>query len=202
MAVLTNPINKQNIVDRFADYVVATANASISWGTNNRPPYFDTTYLGFEPFGGTTGGKPIESSAANLTDTNVTATTIYNTLVAETQRYSNIRNLRALVNVTGAGNTAGNGTRIDAGPIVGSNPGIIYDVTAKAYLSTNYRQATGSPANAGVASSQVVRGANLESFFNNLRTQYTTYNSTTATIQVNVCHSSCHTSCHANRGRR
>jgi hypothetical protein len=196
MATLTNPINKQNIVDRFADYVVASGNAGISWGTNNRPPYFNTTYLGFEPFGGTTGGKAIESSAANITDANVTAATIYNVLVAETQRYSNIRNLRALVNVTGAGGNT------PIGPEVPGAPGIIYDVTAKAYLSTAYRQATISPANAGVAAAQVARSANLESFYNNLRTTYSTYGNTTATIQVNVCHSSCHTSCHANRGRR
>lgn len=202
MATLTNPINKQNIVDRFADYVVATANAGISWGTNNTPPYFNTTYLGFEPFGGDTSGKAIETSGGSITDTNVTAATIYNVLVAETQRYSNIRNLRALVNVTGAGNTVGTGTRIDLGPIVGSNPGIVYDVTAKAYMSTAYRQATISPANAGVASTRVAAAANLESFYNNLRTTYSTYGNTTVTIQVNVCHSSCHTSCHANRGRR
>lgn len=197
MATLTNPINKQNIVDRFADYVVATGNSGISWGTNATPPYFATSY-----FGGDTNGKPIEIAAANITDANVTAATIYNVLVAETQRYSNIRNLRALVFVTGAGNTAGTGTRIDAGPVVGAGPGYIYDQTAKAYLSTAYRQATISPANAGVAASQVARGANLETFYNNLRTTYGTYRDTTATIQVDVCHASCHSSCHSNRGRR
>lgn len=191
MATLTNPINKQNVVDRFADYVVATANAGISWGTNATPPYFSTAY-----FGGTTGGKAIETSGGNLTDTNVTAATIYNVLVAETQRYSNIRNLRALVNVTGAGGNT------PLGPEGPAAPGIIYDVTAKAYMSTAYRQATISPANAGVASTRVAAAANLESFYNNLRTTYSTYRNTTVTIQVNVCHSSCHSSCHANRGRR
>lgn len=197
MATLTNPINKQNVVDRFADYVVATANAGISWGTNNTPPYFSTAY-----FGGTTGGKAIETSGGNLTDANVTAATIYNVLVAETQRYSNIRNLRALVFVTGAGNTVGTGDRTDLGPVVGQGPGYIYDVTAKAYLSTAYRQATISPANAGVASTRVVVAANLESFYNNLRSTYSTYGNTTQTIQVDVCHASCHSSCHSNRGRR
>ena len=37
MATLTNPINAQNIVDRFADYVTATADSGISWGTNALP---------------------------------------------------------------------------------------------------------------------------------------------------------------------
>jgi len=197
MATLTNPINKQNVVDRFADYVVATANAGITWGTNATPPYFSTA-----PFGGTTGGKAIETSGGNIADTNITAATVYNVLVAETQRYSNIRNLRALVFVTGAGNTVGIGDRVDLGPVVGQGPGYIYDQTAKAYLSTAYRQATLSPANAGVASTRVVAVANLETFYNNLRTTYGSYRDTTATIQVDVCHASCHSSCHSNRGRR
>jgi hypothetical protein len=194
---LTNPINKQNIVNRFADFVVATANSGIVWGTNARPsPYFTSTYLGFEPFGGTTAGKSIATSAANITDTLVTASTIYNVLVQETQRYSNIRNLRARVNVTGAGGNT------PLGPLTPANPGIVFDQTAKAHLSTSYLQGLGTPSNAGVASNQLVRSLTLESFFSNLRTQYNTDRDNTVTITVNVCHSSCHSSCHANRGRR
>lgn len=206
MATLNNPINKQNIVDRFADFVVVTANANIVWGTNNRPSqYFTSTYIGFEPFGGTTAGKSIQTSAANITDTLVTANTIYNVLVQETQRFSNLRNLRAVINVTGAGLSIlgpTSNTRVDLGPITGSEPGIIFDQTAKAHLSTSYLQALGAPANAGVASNQLVRTTSLESFFGNLQAQYNTYRNTTVTITANVCHSSCHSSCHSNRGRR
>lgn len=192
MVDLTNPINKQNIVNRFADYVVATGNAGIVWGTNSTPPYFATSYFG----GTTTSGKAIEISGASITDTNVTAATVYNVLVAETQRYSNIRNLRALVYVTGGGGNT------PLGPEVPGGPGYVYDSTQKAYLSTGYRQTTISPANAGVASTRVVVAANLEALYNNLRTTYNTYSATTTTIQVDVCHSSCHSSCHSNRGRR
>lgn len=40
MAILdeATAVSKQSIVDRFADYVKATANAGISWGNNNPPP--------------------------------------------------------------------------------------------------------------------------------------------------------------------
>lgn len=197
MATLNNPINKQNIVDRFADFVVATANSNIVWGLNNRPSvYFTSTYIGFEPFGGDTTGKSIAVSAANITDTLVTASTIYNVLVQETQRYSNIRNLRAIVNVTGGGGNT------PAGPLTPSTPGAVFDQTQKAFLSDTYLQSLGTPANAGVASGQNVRSTNLESFFANLQSQYNTYRDTTVTITANVCHSSCHSSCHASRGRR
>jgi hypothetical protein len=37
MATLTNPINADNIVDRFADFVVDTANANIVWSASNKP---------------------------------------------------------------------------------------------------------------------------------------------------------------------
>jgi hypothetical protein len=191
MAVLTNPINKQNIVNRFADYVVASANSGISWGTNATPPYFSTAY-----FGGTTGGKPIESWAGNIPENVVTASTIYNVLVAETQRYSGIRNLRALVYVVGGGGNT------PAGPQFPGAPGYVYDVTAKAYMNVNYRQATVGPANAGVAAGQVARAGGLESFYNNLRATYFNYAAATVTIQVDVCHASCHSSCHSNRSRR
>ena len=52
---LTDPISRQNIVDRFADYVRATANAGISWGTNAYP--FGEWTHGYL-FGGDTNGKP------------------------------------------------------------------------------------------------------------------------------------------------
>lgn len=197
MAVLTNPVNKSNIIARFADYVESSANAGIVWGTNNRPSiYFTSTYIGSEPFGGTTAGRPISISGADLTTTLASAGNIYSVLVAETQRYSNIRNLRAIVNVTGAGGNT------PIGPVTNAT-GIIFNQVAKAHLSTSYRQATVSPSTAGVDPGSIIRNSNLESFFTNLQATYTTYRTgTLITIQANVCHSSCHSSCHGSRGRR
>ena len=185
---LTNPVNKQNIVNRFADYVVASANGSIVWGTGAKP----FTEMPDANFGGTTGGRTISVSAANIGDTRITAATVRSVLEAETATYTNMRNLRAVLNVTGGGGN--NGSRPTAG--------VIYDQTNKAHLSTAYRAGIGTPNNAGVTAGQRVDDATLETYFSNLRAAYQSVRDSTVTIQVDVCHASCHSSCHGSRGRR
>ena len=190
MATLTNPVQSQNIVDRFADYVTATANAGIVWGTNALPfPEMPSTN-----FGGTTEGRGITVNGSSIgpTGSTITALNIYNTLVNETATYTNIRNLRALLFVEGGGGNTGSRP----------TPGFVFDQTAVSHLNTDYRQNIGSPSNAGVTSNQPISASNLENFFDNLRTSYNNTRATTATIQVNVCHASCHSSCHGSRGRR
>jgi hypothetical protein len=180
MATLTNPIRTQNIVDRFADYVTATSATGIVWGTNAKP----FTEMPDSTFGGTTSGRAIGINGGSIGSGVITAANIYNTLVTETAAYTSIRNLRAILFVQG-----------DIG-------GVRYDQTAVAYLNTSYLQSVGTPSNAGVYSGNAVYAVNLESFFDNLRTSYNTARSSTATVQVNVCHASCHSSCHGSRSRR
>lgn len=178
--MLTNPINNANLVNRFAQYVQATANSGISWGTNAVPfAEFSTAY-----FGGTTAGAGLSISGPSVgaTGTPVTASTIFNVLVAETQLFTNIRLLRARRNVTGIGTT--------------------YDQTAVAHMNVNYRQALGAAAAPGIASGQTITSSGLETFFNNLRTAYTNARNTVVQIDINLCHSSCHGSCHGSRSRR
>ena len=43
MAALTNPIEETNLASRFADYVAAAANDSITWGTNETYPDYRGT---------------------------------------------------------------------------------------------------------------------------------------------------------------
>lgn len=188
MATLTSPIEEQNIVDRFADYVVSTANAGITWGTNSVPfSEMSTSY-----FGGTTSGKTIEISGNNITGDPINASTIYNTLVAETNRYTKIRNLQAILFVDGAGGNTG--TRPTAGEV--------YNQTSVAYMSDSYLQNIGSPNNGGVAAGSKASVANMQQLFTNLRDAYNTKRNTTTTIQINVCHASCHSNCHGSRSRR
>jgi len=188
MATLTSPVRTQNIVDRFADYVTATADSGISWGTNAYPfGEFDGNN-----FGGTTSGRPIGISGGNIGSGVITASNIYNTLVNETAAYTSIRNLRAILFVDGAGGNTGSRP----------TPGVIYDQTAVAYMNGSYLQSIGTPANNGVASGNVASATNLESFFNTLRSTYNSARGSTVTIQVNVCHASCHSSCHGSRSRR
>jgi hypothetical protein len=189
MTSLTNPIGAQNIVDRFADYVVATANSGISWGTNAYPfGEFDGNY-----FGGDTNGRGIGINGNSLGGTGavVNGTTIYNTLVNETYAYTRLRNLRAQLNVTGGGGNTGSR----------GSPGIVYDNTAKANMNTNYLAGI-SPANGGVASTALITSAGLEQYFNNLRSSYAAVRDSTVLVTINVCHASCHSSCHSSRGRR
>jgi hypothetical protein len=188
MATLTSPVRTQNIVDRFADYVTATADSGISWGTNAYPfGEFDGNN-----FGGTTSGRPIGISGGNIGSGVITASNIYNTLVNETAAYTSIRNLRAILFVDGGGGNTGSRP----------TPGVIYDQTAVAYMNGSYLQSIGTPANNGVASGNVASATNLESFFNTLRSSYNSARGSTVTIQVNVCHASCHSSCHGSRSRR
>jgi hypothetical protein len=201
MASLTNPVTLQNIFDRFGDYVVATANSGISWGTNAIPfPELSAAY-----FGGTTSGKDTSLTGAGARGTIVNAATIYNGVLSETFRYSNIRNMRAILNVTVTGEAPWN---VSAGPRTPG--GIIFDQTRKAHLNTGYiygtdpnRLARGQP----IAGNTITRGSasdgtGLEDLFNRARNLYYDFADDTETVLVNVCHASCHASCHSSRSRR
>ena len=194
MVAVTNPVNAQNIVDRFADYVVATANAGITWG-NNAIPFAEWNTVGYGVYwGGSTSGKGIGISGANVgAGGAITASTIYNALVSETNAYSSIRLLRALLFIQGSGGN--NGTYGTAG--------YIYDATAVAYLNpAYYGQSVGAPANNGVVAGQPISYTGLEGFYDILRSSYNTVRGNIATIEVSVCHASCHNSCHSSRSRR
>lgn len=188
MATLNNPVNKQNLVDRFSDYVVASGNSGIVWGTNALPfPEFPPVY-----FGGPVSGKAIGINGSSITNTRITASELYNIFLAETRAYTRLRLLRARLNVLGAGGN--NGSR--------PTPGIVYDATAKANMSTAYLQAIASVTNPGIISGQQIADEDIEGYFNNLRSSYISTQGNTVTIQIDVCHASCHSSCHASRNRR
>lgn len=195
---LTNPITKQNIVDRFAEYVRDTANAGISWGTNAYPfaEFNDAPNYYGGIFGGDTGGKGIQidgNSIGTNASGEITAQNIYDTLIAETSRYTKIRTMRAVLFVDGGGGNTG------------SRPtaGVVYDQTAIAHMNDNYLQTGVSAARDDVYSGNTVTSGGLEVMFSNMRTAYNDKRAVSAgSFQVNVCHASCHSSCHGSRGRR
>lgn len=193
MATLTNPIEEQNIVNRFADYVVATANAGISWGTNNKP----FSEMPDSYFGGTTSGTSIAISGSNIYNDPINATSIYNAFVSETNRYTRIRNMQAKLNVTG------DGGNLPLGPRTPETPGILIDTTAVAHMSGGYQQNIGSPSNGGVAAGNQISVSNIQQLFTNLRNSYNSARGTTQTITIDVCHANCHSNCHSSgRSRR
>lgn len=206
MATLTNPINAQNIINRFADYVPASANTGIVWGTNANPSYTDggtVEIVADASFGGTTAGRSIGVTGTSITpnDNIIDGPTIYNALVAETNAYTRIKKLRAVLTVTGSG-----GNR-PAGPLTGNTGGtnvVVYDETNIAHMAPSFvSNITIDPASTfGLANGQVISSANLQNFFDTLKTKYVEKRNTVSRIDKSACHSSCHSSCHGSRSRR
>lgn len=190
MVALTNPVTPQNIVDRFKDLVTDVANTSIVWGTDNKP----FSEMPDSNYAGTTSGTTISIIGSNIgvTGNLITASTIKSILETETALYTNIRQQRAILNVTGGGGNTGSRP----------TPGVIYDQTNVANLSTDNRAAIGSISSSNVDSGQTISSSNLETYFANLATAYNTIRTTAVTQQIDVCHASCHSSCHGSRGRR
>lgn len=192
MAELTNPINAQNIVDRFADYVRAAANSDIVWGNNAKP----FSEFNLDVFGGDTSGKSIDINGTNLTPDKITAQNIIDVLVSETRAYTRIRKMRAQLYVTGAGGNTG--TR----PVAG----FVFDQEQVAHMNSGYVQSVSILLSdrPGIATGSIVNSNSLENFFTNLRTIYNeNRNNSAGTFRVDVCHASCHSSCcHSSRSRR
>ncbi len=189
MATLTSPVEEQNIVNRFADYVPPAANTGISYHTGSVPfSEMATSY-----FGGGSGGRSIGISGASIKNNGelIDASGIQDALENETFNYTSIRSLRAHLNVTGGGGNTG--TRPTAG-IIQTNTGI-------AYLNTGYRSTLGSRS-VNLQTGNLIDDSVLEQKFNDLRNLYNTARNTEVTIQIDVCHASCHSSCHSSRGRR
>lgn len=191
---LTDNINPQNVVNRFADYVRGAANSGISWGTNAYP-FGEFSAIAFV-FGGTTAGKNIEISGGSIAGigTVISAQQVYNILIDETTRYTRIRLLRALLFVAGGGGNTGSRP----------TPGYTIDTTAVAHLNSGYQQNFGNVAagrNNVFAGSVMTRGGTAN-MFNNMRAAYINFRGQAVTLQVNVCHASCHNNCHNSRGRR
>jgi len=187
MATLTSPISAQNIIDRFADFAPASANSGIVWGTNSVPfSGFSTSY-----FGGTTAGRSIGITGADINQNPITASVINTAIENETAAYSQIRNLNAIRTVTGAGGNTG----------TYPNPGQIFNQTAKAYLNSSYAQ-TLSAAGVTLTAGTQISTSGLEAKFTDLQTRFNSLVSNTVTVNINICHASCHSSCHGSRGRR
>ena len=187
MATLTSPISAQNIIDRFADFAPAAANSGIVWGTNSVPfSGFATSY-----FGGTTAGRSIGITGADINQNPITASVINTAIENETAAYSQIRNLNARRNVTGEVSNIG----------TYQTPGLIFNQTQKAYLNSSYIQ-TLSAAGVTLTAGTQISASGLEAKFTDLQTRFNSLVSNTVTVTINICHSSCHSSCHGSRGRR
>jgi hypothetical protein len=185
---IANPVSKTGIVNRFLDLVTSVVNTGIVWGTNNKP----FTEMPDGNYAGTTAGDSINITGADITDTIITASTIRTVLETEAALYTNIRQQRAILFVTGGGGNTGSRP----------TPGTIFDQTQVAHLDTGNRAALGAISSGNVTTGNIINDTNLETYMGNIATAYNTIRTTTITDQVDVCHASCHSSCHGSRGRR
>ena len=203
MATLNNPVSATNLVDRFNDFVAATANRNIVWGTNSKPfPEMPNS-----TFGGTTSGMGNQTGNLGLTG-QITADDMITKFSAATASYTRIRRMRAILNLTGGGGNTPRGPR-------SGTPGVIIDQTEISNLSTAYLQGLGID-DGGVQQDKLISRASLqgggviengfivnyEGFFRECRTAYEEARTTSTTVRIDVCHSSCHRSCHSSRTRR
>ena len=185
---ISDPVSKTGILNRFEDLVTDVANTGIVWGTNNKP----FTEMPDGNYAGTTAGDSINITGANITDTIITASTIRTVLETEAALYTNIRQQRAILFVTGGGGNTGSRP----------TPGTIFDQTQVAHLDTGNRAALGAISSGNVTTGNIINDTDLETYMGNIATAYNTIRTTTITDQVDVCHASCHSSCHGSRGRR
>lgn len=188
---LTNNINPQNVVNRFADYVRGAANSGISWGTNALP--FTEFNVRAFVFGGTTAGKPIEINGGSIAGigTVISAQQVYNVLIGETTRYTRIRLMQAVLVVNGTGGNTGSRP----------TPGVVFNQTAVTHMNPGFQVFVSANRNNVFAENVMTRGGTA-AMFNNMRAAYNARRAVPAYQQVNVCHASCHNNCHRSRGRR
>ena len=174
MTTAGDNITKANIVAAM-EAVRETYVAGIGWGTNAQPFQTDIT-------GGSTGGYSF-TMAADIPDTNVTASTLVTNFKSYATLLSRIRNVRLLKYYQIQGNVRG---RTD------------FDQTTVTNLNANYAwpRADIDAGGIGVGGEDNINVAQLNRFVNYLSDNINAYRTTTVTIEEFYCHSNCHGSCH------
>ena len=185
MATLTNPIRKQNLVDRFEDFVVTHNNNQIVWGTNNKP----FTQMPDAVYGGTTSGRAIGITGASIPGTTIDSSDLIATLEAEAFEYTKIRKQRArlLMQTSGTGE---------------ANPRVDFNQTNVAYLTNAERIALDGIDASTVEPDDLVSVTGIETYFSDLQREMNEKRDTVKNEDFTRCHSSCHSNCHGSRGRR
>ena len=102
----------------------------------------------------------------------INANNIYNTLKNEMNQYTNIKNTRCFVTMTGAGTQFGQ--------------------TDIAHNTTSQRVTLNPSQPSNIQQGQVISESAMESFLSQLASAYTTERANTYTLTKTICHSSCH----------
>jgi hypothetical protein len=145
-------------------------NSGIVWGSHSQPFQTDIT-------GGNATGYATQNYADEISDTNITASTLVANFKGYSTLLSRIRSVRLLKYFQIQGDVR---ARLD------------YDQTNITNLNTNYRvDMVGGP-----VSDNIVDASDLDDFVNALSTAINNNRTSTVTIEEFYCHSNCHGSCH------
>jgi hypothetical protein len=177
MTTAGDSITKANIVASMAA-LSGTYNTGIVWGTHSQPFQTDIT-------GGNASGYS-QTLEADISDTNVTASTIVTNFRAYATLLSRIRKVRLLKYYQIQGNVRAQ---------------LNSDETNITNLQDSYKAAIPGGldwVNAGTQpiSDATITASGLDAFVNNLSTVINNNRTDTVTIEEFYCHSNCHGSCH------
>jgi hypothetical protein len=184
-------ITKANIVSSFKT-MRDTYNTGIVWHSGSHPftPSQENTYADVvndrtNPASGTSSGYALGSIEDNITDANVTASTIVTQFRNYASALSRIRKARLIkyYSTTFPANVRAE-SRVD------------FDQTNVTSMDAKYATSMDSVGVANVSSGQLISGSNINQFVTNLSTAINNARENTLTFKEYYCHSSCHSSCH------
>jgi hypothetical protein len=147
-------------------------NSGIVWGSHNQPFQTDIT-------GGNATGYATQSFADDISDTNITASTIVTNFKGYATLFSRIRNVRLVKYYQTQGDPRAS---------------ITFDETQMTNLNGDYRTTFSSANDPGTDT--VISAVVLDDFVTNLANAINSNRQNTVTVEEFYCHSNCHGSCH------
>lgn len=178
-----NTIDDVDIYDILQQKIASLANSNIIYGTNSFH-FSDMPATLSNNYGGSTSGLAQDSFSRG--GQVITASVIVNYAVDISKKYSRIRNVTVVRNVTASG-----------GPATSSS-----SRTGKTHLINSFSDDFSSPNSVNISSEKSISSTNLINYIDSCRNEYIRLRDLTVSGSFSVCHNSCHQSCHNNRGRR
>ena len=170
MTTAGDNITKANITASME--TLKTYNSGIVWHSGNQPFQTDIT-------GGDSTGYAKQTYADDITDTTITANTIYTNFTNYAKLLSRIRNVRLLKWYQNGGDVRSS---------------LQYDATNMTNLNANYETIFGLDWKPNADTTIVA--SDLDNFVNYLSTGISNARAGGVTIEEFYCHSNCHGSCH------
>ena len=173
MTTAGDNITKANITASM-NAVKITYCSNIVWGDNNSP-FSQGVYVG-----GSTGGYTFDMPA-DISDTNVTASTLVANFKSYATLLSRIRNVRLVKYYQNGGDTRST---------------ITFDETQMTNLNADFAADMGAVGVFNTISGFTAVAADIDLFVSALSTAINNNRTSTVTIEEFYCHSNCHGSCH------